>query len=82
MTCLVSALGSVFHQVKQDTGGYSNVPFRWISFLNISVGRIFPRDDLEECLVSVAIIRLDAVDFCLLDKHGSLQATLFDSDSS
>ena len=56
--------------------------FRWISLLNISVGRILPGNDLEECLVSVAIIRLDAVNFSLLDKHGSLPATLLDLDFS
>src|SRR5271157_954930 len=82
ITWVIIALGSAFHQVQEDTGGYSNIPFGWISFLHIGVGCILPGDNLEESLVSVAINCLDAVDFSLLDKHGALQATLLDLDSS
>ena len=49
---------------------------------SIGVGCILPGDNLEESLVSVAINRLDTVDFSLLYKHGSRQATLLDLDFS
>jgi hypothetical protein len=82
ITCIIIALRSALHQVKEDTGGYFNVSFGRISFVNITVRSILPRDDLEECLVAITIISLYAVNLSFFDRHGSVQAALLDPDFS